>query len=92
MHIDAKQKKKVADEMAGTFAELVDLHFQISDELLGKKVLPYLQVRYGISAAVNTSTSIDISLKLFETLGRIAWRGLWQLWQVSKETQSLSDT
>lgn len=85
VHIDAKQQKKVADEMGGTFAELVDLHFQIWDELLGKKVLPYVQVRHGISAAVNTSTSIDISIKLFETLGRIAQRGLWLLWQVSKD-------
>ncbi|WP_122283892.1 chemotaxis protein [Pseudomonas syringae group genomosp. 3] len=85
VHIDAKQQKKVADEMGGTFAALVDLHFQIWDELLGKKVLPYVQVRHGISAAVNTSTSIDISLKLFETLGRIAQRGLWLLWQISKD-------
>lgn len=84
-HIDAKQQKKVADEMGGTFAALVDLHFQIWDELLGKKVLPYVQVRHGISAAVNTSTSIDISLKLFETLGRIAQRGLWLLWQISED-------
>lgn len=83
VHIDAKQAKKIADDMGGTFAALVDLHFQIWDEFLGKKVLPYVHVRHGISAAVNTSTSVDISLKLFETLGRIAQRGLWLLWQIS---------
>lgn len=83
VHIDAKQQKKIADDMGGTFAALVDLHFQIWDEFLGKKVLPYVHVRHGISAAVNTSTSVDISLKLFETLGRIAQRGLWLLWQIS---------
>ncbi|MBK5376218.1 chemotaxis protein [Pseudomonas sp. TH43] len=83
VHIDAKQQKKIADDMGGTFAALMDLHFQIWDEFLGKKVLPYVHVRHGISAAVNTSTSVDISLKLFETLGRIAQRGLWLLWQIS---------
>ncbi|WP_426129004.1 chemotaxis protein [Pseudomonas sp. DWP1b1] len=83
VHIDAKQQKKIADDMGGTFAALVDLHFQIWDEFLGKKVLPYVHVRHGISAAVNTSTSVDISLKLFETLGRIAQRGLWLLWQIN---------
>ncbi|WP_103734031.1 chemotaxis protein [Pseudomonas sp. GZJR-8] len=84
-HIDAKQQKKIAEEMGSTFAELLDLHFQIWDEFLGKKVLPYVQVRHGISASVNTSTSVDINLKLFETLGRIAQRGLWLLWQVSMD-------
>ncbi|MDA7014122.1 chemotaxis protein [Pseudomonas cerasi] len=83
VHIDAKQQKKISDDMGCTFAALVDLHFQIWDEFLGKKVLPYVHVRHGISAAVNTSTSVDISLKLFETLGRIAQRGLWLLWQIS---------
>ena len=84
-HIDAKQQRKIAEDMGSTFAELLDLHFQIWDEFLGKKVLPYVQVRHGISASVNTSTSVDINLKLFETLGRIAQRGLWFLWQVSKD-------
>jgi len=84
-HIDAKKEKKIAEDMGGTFAELVELHFQIWDEFLGKKVLPYVQLRHGISGAVNTSTSVDISLKLFETLGRIAQRGLWLLWQVSND-------
>ncbi|WP_027601764.1 MULTISPECIES: hypothetical protein [Pseudomonas] len=83
VHIDAKQQKKIADDMGNTFALLVDLHFQIWDEFLGEKILPYVHVRHGISAAVNTSTSVDISLKLFETLGRIAQRGLWLLWQIS---------
>lgn len=84
-HIDAKQQKKIAEDMGSTFAELLDLHFQIWDEFLGKKVLPYVQVRHGISASVNTSTSVDINLKLFETLGRIAQRGLWLLWQVTMD-------
>lgn len=82
-HIEAKQHKKIAEDMGSTFAELLDLHFQIWDEFLGKKVLPYVQVRHGISSSVNTSTSVDINLKLFETLGRIAQRGLWLLWQAS---------
>ncbi|MCP6699370.1 chemotaxis protein [Pseudomonas donghuensis] len=84
-HISSKQKKKITEDMGNTFAELVNLHFQIWDEFLGKKVLPHVQVRHGVSASVNTSTSVDINLKLFETLGRIAQRGLWLLWQVSKD-------
>ena len=85
IHIASKQQKKISEEMSQTFAELVDLHFQIWDELLGKKILPYVHVKHGISAAVNSSTSVDINLKMFETLGRIAQRGLWLLWQVSQD-------
>ncbi|WP_346394247.1 chemotaxis protein [Pseudomonas syringae] len=84
-HIDSKQQKKIAEDLSQTFAELMELHFQIWDELLGKKILPYVHVKHGISAAVNTSTSVDINLKMFETLGRIAQRGLWLLWQVSQD-------
>ncbi|WP_325950698.1 chemotaxis protein [Pseudomonas putida] len=83
--VASKQHRKIAEEMGTTFAELVDLHFQIWDELLGEKILPHVHVQHGLSAAVNTSTSVDINLKMFETLGRMAQRGLWLLWQVSRD-------
>lgn len=76
-------RKKLSEDMGATFAELVELHFQIWDELLGKKILPYVHLRHGISSSVRSSTPVDANLKLFETLGRIAQRGLWMLWQQS---------
>ncbi len=84
-NLASKQHRKIAEELGTTFAELVDLHFQIWDESLGEKILPHVRVQHGLSAAVNTSTSVDINLKMFETLGRMAQRGLWLLWQVSKD-------
>lgn len=84
-NISSKKHRKIAEEMGTTFAELVDLHFQIWDESLGEKILPHVHVQHGLCAAVNTSTSVDINLKMFETLGRMAQRGLWLLWQVSRD-------
>jgi hypothetical protein len=63
------------------FAELVDLHFQVWQGLYGKKILPHVSTQHGVSAAVSTNTSVDVNLKLFETLGRISQRGLWMLWE-----------
>ncbi|PWY37980.1 chemotaxis protein [Pseudomonas sp. RW409] len=80
---DIEIGKKLSEDIGITFAELVDLHFQIWDELLGKKILPYVHLRHGISSAVNSATPVDVSLKLFETLGRITQRGLWILWRQS---------
>lgn len=65
------------------FAELLDLHHHVWKELYGKKILPQVGTLHGVSAAVSTSTPVDVNLKLFESLGRIAQRGLWILWEDS---------
>lgn len=75
------QNEKGAKDLGTTFEALVELHFFIWDELYGKKVLPYVGVRHAISTAVSTSTPVDVNLKLFEMLGRLAQRGLWMLWK-----------
>ncbi|WP_256581469.1 chemotaxis protein [Pseudomonas sp. QC2] len=80
---DIETGKKLSEDIGATFAELVNLHFQIWDELLGKKILPYVHLRHGISSSVKSSTPVDVNLKLFEILGRIAQRGLWILWHQS---------
>lgn len=42
--------------------------------------MPYVGVKHAVSVAVNSSSSVDVSLKLFDTLGRLAFRGLCYLW------------
>jgi hypothetical protein len=60
--------------------ELIDLHIRISDELVVRKLLPHAAVRHGLSAAVRSAAPLDVNLQMFSLLGRIALRGLWQLW------------
>jgi hypothetical protein len=60
-----------------TFHALVDLHHAIWDELYNKAILPHVETLHGISSAVHSMSAVDINLKLFEIVGRIALRGLW---------------
>ncbi|TES63395.1 chemotaxis protein [Pseudomonas syringae pv. tomato] len=71
---------KVSVDIGITFAELVELHFHIWDEYLGLKVVPFVDQLHAVSASVGTNTHIDVNLKLFEVMGRLAQRGLWMLW------------
>lgn len=63
-----------------TFSELLDLHTKIWAELMEVKILPLTAKRDALASSVNSHSAVDINLKLFETLGRIAVRGLWVLW------------
>lgn len=63
-----------------TFEELVELHNKIWDELIEEKILPLTTRRDALASSINSHSPVDINLKLFETLGRIAVRGLWILW------------
>lgn len=82
-------RRSKKQESAGyAFNQLVELNFTIWDELYGKKILPHVGVRDGISSAVQSPVGIDVNLKIHETLGRIALRGLWRVWQESSSSDS----
>jgi len=70
---------KAAGKMGGVLSELVDLHLVVSTEF-SEKVLPHASNRHALSAAVHTASPLDINLKLFDILGRIALHGLWLVW------------
>lgn len=88
-------KSTQAGEAAGlAFNALVDLHHAIWDELYAKAILPHADNQHGISSAIRSMSSVDVNLKLFETVGRIALRGLWLVWMAndfSKVPQPVPD-
>jgi len=53
------------------------LHQLISDEFLKLHIEPYAKVDNGLGLAVRSSARIDVNLRVFETLGRVAMHGLW---------------
>lgn len=69
----------IAIDSGTAFNGLVELHFTIWDEL-AKKILPHVGKRHAISTAIGSYSSLDINLKTYEILGRIALRGLWHAW------------
>ena len=60
---------------------LLELHFQVWNELVGPKVLRNAGASYAISVAVRSAAPVDVNLALFNLLGRIALRGLWLAWE-----------
>jgi hypothetical protein len=78
-------KSTRASEAAGlAFNALVELHHTIWEELYGKTILPHADVQHGISSAIRSMSPVDVNLKLFETVGRIALRGLWLVWMANE--------
>lgn len=77
---DVARSGKASEEIGLAYADLVNLHFTIWDALIGEKILPFVDKRHAVSVAVRSKASVDVNLKLFETMGRLAMRGLWHLW------------
>jgi hypothetical protein len=66
----------------------IRLHLAIASELLERKILPHVGTRDGISMAVRTHSSVDVNLKLFDILGRIAMTGLWVHWLIERDPEA----
>lgn len=63
----------------------------VSTEFLAKSVLPHVGVRHGLSVAVATPSPLDVSLKLFDLLGRLALAGLWAWWSTEGSESSAQE-
>ncbi len=68
-----KELSEVVDKSIGLSRGIAALFVQTHVE-------PYSQAIDGLGISVPSSASIDINLKLFEVLGRVAIHGLWLLW------------
>lgn len=80
---DLTRSGKGAETAGLIFNELIELHFAIWDEFFERKILPNAEVRHGLASAVGSPAAIDVNLKLFELVGRLALRGLWHVWLVA---------
>ncbi|WP_430244909.1 hypothetical protein [Neorhizobium sp. DAR64861/K0K2] len=80
---DVAHSGKTAEAAGFAINELFELHFAIWDEFFETKILPHANVRHALSSAVGSHASLDVNLKLFELIGRLALRGLWLVWQLA---------
>ncbi|MFT0181369.1 chemotaxis protein [Pseudomonas benzopyrenica] len=83
LKIDISRTSKAGEAASLVINELAELHFTIWDALFEDKILPAVEIRHAISTAVETHAALDINLKLFDLVGRLALRGLWLVWQLS---------
>lgn len=83
---DIARTSKSGEAASLVLNELAELHFTIWDALFEDKILPAAEIRHAISTAVESHAALDINLKLFDLVGRLALRGLWLVWQLSPAT------
>ncbi|QXP39487.1 hypothetical protein KE624_07390 [Shewanella algae] len=81
---------KVKDHYSGrnksskSFDSILDTYQQITDCYVDRCLIPYVEFKYALSHAVHSPSSIDVNIKLFDVLGRLAVKGHWILDSLSK--------
>jgi hypothetical protein len=78
------KKGKTAKAAQSVFQNILTLNFQIGAELIEEKILPHVSKRHALSTATHPSCSLDVNLKLFDVLGRLALGGIWSYWMLRR--------
>ena len=72
-----------ARELKDGQMNLISLHANIA-ECYVDKISPHAGIRHGLATAVGSSESVDVNIKLFEVLGRMALCGLWTVFFIER--------
>jgi hypothetical protein len=70
-----KDAEAVADALSSVFRAYIQICAQFLSD-----ILPHIGKLHAISTAVRPSCGLDVNLKLFDLLGRIATAGIWACW------------
>ena len=70
---------RAASELNESMQRLIALHNTIADDYVTSYIKPRAHLPHGLTSAVPSQSSLDINLRLFDLLGRVGTRGLWQL-------------
>lgn len=74
------KKGKTAQAIKTTFFSIFSVYRQICSQFLWTNVLPHVGKFHALSSEVRTPSRLDINLKLFDLLGRLATEGIWTYW------------
>ncbi|KPV99383.1 hypothetical protein [Pseudoalteromonas sp. P1-8] len=72
------------NKLSKSFDSILDTYHQITDCYVDRCLIPYVGLKYALSHAVHSPCSIDVNIKLFDVLGRLAVKGHWVLDSLSK--------
>jgi hypothetical protein len=84
------EQTKDAEAVASAFSSVFTAYLQICRHLVGE-LLPHVNKLHAISAAVQPSCGLDVNLKLFDLLGRLATAGLWAWWGAEHASEEAGD-
>jgi len=79
-----EKKNKIAVGALETLNSIQQLNLQISNSYLEEKIIPHAGNLYALSHAVSPSCAIDVNLKLFDVLGKLALSGCWAHWYLGQ--------
>lgn len=71
------KNKKLDREIHETLTAILNLHIQITSDFVETKVFPHADNLHALSSGVVPSCAVDVNLKLFDILGRVALSGIW---------------
>jgi len=83
---------KSAKAVQSVFSSILSTYLLISSEYLSDNILPNTSKLHGLSVAVQPSTHLDVNLKLFDVLGRLAMGGLLTYWCLNRVEKNDDET
>jgi len=81
-----------AKQMTQALAHVIDLHIYILKQYIDEKIAPHAGIEHGMTMAVGSSEAIDISLAMFELLGRLSMLGIWISWLADRAKPKPADS
>ena len=77
-----EKKTKAAKDIQATLGSIQKLYQLVCTQHLTNKILPHTNKLHALSNAVHPSCRVDVNLKLFDVLGRLAMGGIWEYWKM----------
>ena len=71
-------------KLSVAYDSLLNTYQVVTDEFLNKCLIPYVEKKHAISQGVSSPCAIDVNLRLFELLGRLAVKGQWVLAELAQ--------
>ncbi len=82
-----KRDTLIARAMTKAAVNIISLHVGIGDEITKRRYLPNAYTSDALSVAVGSQVSLDINLKLFDLIGRMALTGIWLMFLIERRTE-----
>ena len=74
------KRSSQAKQLEKILHQVINLHVYILNEFIDQKIAPHVATVHGLSAAVQSHEPIDVSLAMFDVLGRLSLLGIWENW------------
>lgn len=87
-------KDKTSNIIQVSFFSILMTYQQICNIFLQERIVPHVNKRDALSFAVQPASKLDVNLKLFDILGRLALAGIWHYWfyQINEDRKNIQES